>query len=83
MWGDLVGASWNKYGASWLGRVGFGANRLAPILSHVCPVHVEHIAEQNKPVLCYLQLIMQPTLQLHEIIFKTRSGAPGRSVPIG
>ena len=29
MWGELVGASWHKYGASWSGRVGFGANRLA------------------------------------------------------
>ena len=27
MWGELVGASCHKYGASWLGRVGFGANR--------------------------------------------------------
>ena len=31
MWGELVGASWHTYGASWLGRVGFGANRLAPV----------------------------------------------------
>ena len=30
MWGELFGASWHQYGASWLGRVGFGANRLAP-----------------------------------------------------
>ena len=33
MWGELVGGSWRKYGASWLGRVGFGANRPAPVLS--------------------------------------------------
>ena len=35
MWGELVGVSWHKYGASWLGRVGFGANRLAPMPIHV------------------------------------------------
>ena len=33
MWGELVGAIWHEYGASWLEGVGLGANRLAPIFT--------------------------------------------------
>ena len=53
------------------------------ILPHVFPVHAEHIAEQNKPALRHMHLVVQPTLQPHEIIFKTLPGATDRSVPIG
>ena len=55
------------------------------ILPHAFSVHAEHIAEQNKPALRHMHLLVQPTLQPHEIISKTLSGATSRSVglPIG
>ena len=40
MWGELVGASCHKYGASWLGRVGFGANR--QIFLDTCDYVLKH-----------------------------------------
>ena len=49
MLGELVGASWHKDGASWLGRVGLGANRQTPPSSGGSPYPVWPVCAQKCP----------------------------------